>query len=118
MAKYLFIGLAIGCLALSSCYKDNEEELYGIVSCDTTTVSFSNDILPISQSSCAVVGCHVAGGGAPGILDSYEGIKAKVDEGKFKNRVVVLKDMPPSAPLTDCQILHITKWLNDGAPNN
>jgi hypothetical protein len=116
--KYILIITAFFAITLSSCYKDNEEYLYGDVLCDTSAVSFSADILPIAQNSCSVIGCHVAGGSAPGILDSYAGIKAKVDEGKFKNRVIVLQDMPPSAPLDACQIQHITKWLNDGAPNN
>lgn len=116
--KYAIITFLIVGLGLSGCYKDNEEYLYGEVDCDTTSVSFTNDIFPITQMNCSVIGCHVAGGSAPGTFENYDQIKAVVDESKFKNRVVVLQDMPPSAPLTDCQILHITKWLNDGAPNN
>lgn len=117
MKNYLILACLCVALIVSSCYKDNEEYLYGAVNCDTTAVSFSTDIFPIIQSSCSTVGCHVAGGSGSGTFENYDQVKAKVDDGKFKNRVIVLKDMPPS-PLTDCQILHITKWLNDGAPNN
>ncbi len=105
-------------MVLTSCYKDNEMSLYGEVDCDTTTVSFSNDIFPIIDMNCTVTGCHTAGGSAPGTFENYAQVKDKVDDGKFRNRVLISQDMPPGVPLTDCQILHITKWLNDGAPNN
>lgn len=110
---FLFLGFS-----LSGCYKDNEEYLYGDVTCDTTAVSFNDDIFPIIDMNCSVTGCHVAGGSAPGTFENYNQIKAKVDDGKFENRVIVQQDMPPGAPLSDCQILHITKWLNAGAPDN
>jgi len=116
--KYVIIVYIVIAIVLTGCYKDNEETLYGEVTCDTTSVSFSNDILPIIEMNCTVTGCHVAGGRAPGIYENYNQIKAKVDDGKFKDRVLVQQDMPPGTPLTECQILYITKWLNDGAPNN
>jgi len=103
---------------LSSCYKDNEEYLYGEVECDTTAVSFSEDIFPIIQNNCTVTGCHVAGGNAPGTFENFDQVKAKVDDGSFRDRVIVQGDMPPSGSLSDCQKNYITKWLDDGAPNN
>jgi hypothetical protein len=112
---FIIFGLII--VTLSSCYKDNEEYLYGELDCDTTNVSFSADILPIINASCATTGCHVAGGSGNGTFENYTQIKDKVDNGSMLERVVVLKDMPPS-PLTDCQILHFQQWLNEGAPNN
>lgn len=114
--------LIASCFSLAlltvSCYKDNEEYLYGTVVCDTTSVSYSTDIFPIVQNNCSIVGCHVGGGSGPGLFENYDQIKATVDNGKFKDRVIVQKNMPPAGPLSDCQIQHITKWLNDGAPNN
>ena len=116
--KYKTIIYITIALLLSSCYKDNEEYLYGEIDCDTTAVSFNKDIFPIIQINCTVTGCHKAGGTAPGTFENYNQIKAKVDDGDFKNRVLISQDMPPGVPLTDCQISHITKWLDDGAPNN
>lgn len=111
--------LTLGCIIiLTSCYKDNEEYLYGNVQCDTTDVSFANDILPIIEMNCSVVGCHVAGGSGTGTFENYDQIKAKVDDGSFRDRVIVQQDMPPGTPLSNCQIAHITKWLDSGAPNN
>ena len=103
---------------LSSCYKDNEEYLYGEIDCDVTDVSFSNDIMPILNASCATVGCHIAGGSGNGEFMNYTQVFTKVENGSLMNRVVVLGDMPPSGALTDCQISHFEQWINDGAPNN
>tara|TARA_B110000503_G_C7140522_1_gene410644 strand:+ start:54 stop:410 length:357 start_codon:yes stop_codon:yes gene_type:complete len=103
---------------LYSCYKDKEDSLFGSVQCETTTVSFSADIMPILSTSCSTVGCHVQGGSGNGLFENYNQVKAKIDNGSFRQRVVVQKDMPPSAPLKDCQVKHIEQWILDGALNN
>lgn len=120
LSKVNKVGITIGMITILtiSCYKDKEDLLYGNSNCDTTTVSFATDILPIIQNSCATVGCHVMGGSGNGLFENYNQVKAKVDNGSFRQRVIVTKDMPPSSPLSDCQIQHITKWLDNGAPNN
>jgi hypothetical protein len=107
-------------LSLNACYYDNEEELYPSdkLTCDTIGISFSQDIFPIFQGNCSTVGCHVAGGSAPGIFENYAGIKSKVDNGSIEVRVLVRKDMPPARPLNECQLLQIRAWLDAGAPNN
>ena len=117
-SKIVFMLPLIGLLLLESCYRDKEDLLYGTDNCDTTTVSFTADIMPIINNSCATVGCHVQGGSGVGIFENYTQIKSKVDDGSFEQRVVVQQDMPPSGPLSDCQIKHIKKWINDGAPDN
>ena len=45
-------------------------------------------------------------------LGSREGLTTDME------RVVKLRDMPPSGELTTCQISHFEQWINDGAPNN
>lgn len=105
-------------LSFTACYFDNEEEMYGPVTCDVTNVTYSKDILLIINTSCATAGCHVTGGSGPGNFTTYAGVKAKVDNGSFANRVLVQKNMPPSGPLSDCNIAKIQKWINDGALNN
>jgi hypothetical protein len=106
---------------LSSCYYDNEEEVYeyynNLNSCDTAAVSFSADILPMIQGNC-VSGCHVAGGTGNGIFENYLEVKAKVDNGSMLQRVVVAQDMPPAGTFTDCQIAMVQAWILNGAPNN
>lgn len=108
-------------LMFSSCYYDNEEELYEYYNqanpCDTAAVSFANDIMPMIQGNC-ITGCHVAGGSGNGIFENYNEVKAKVDNGSMMQRVVVNQDMPPGGSLTDCQISQVQAWILNGAPNN
>ena len=115
----LFAGLI---LMFSSCYRDNEEDLYKNYysqdQCDTSNISFANDIMPIIQGNCATTGCHVQGGAGPGIFVNYNGVMDKVNSGTFEKRVLIDKNMPPAAPLSACQQTLIQAWLNAGAPNN
>lgn len=115
-----FLGAVL--LMLSSCYKDNEEDLYKNYysqnQCDTSNVSFASDIMPIIQGNCATTGCHVQGGAGPGIFVNYNGLMEKVNSGTFEQRVLIDKNMPPAAPLSVCQQNLIRAWLNAGAPNN
>jgi hypothetical protein len=120
MKKLLVILLVLVAIGLNACYYDNVEELYpsGGQQCDSTSVSFSQHIFPIFQGNCSTIGCHVAGGSAPGIFENYAGIKAKVDNGSMEQRVLIRKDMPPAQPLNDCQLAQIQAWIDAGAPNN
>ena len=112
------IKLILFTLALYSCYNDNEEELYGPVSCDVSNVTYSNEVIAIINSSCATTGCHVSGGTGPGNFTSYNDLKATVDNGTFENRVLIQKTMPPSTPLSDCDLQILQTWLDEGALQN
>lgn len=120
--KYLFQclgGLVIISVLITSCQYDNEEELYPDVECDTVNVSYAEDIEPIIDNSCATSGCHVDGGTGNGSFKNYTRVKAKVDNGSMRQRVVVTQDMPPDPEsLTACQINKIDAWIDAGAPNN
>lgn len=113
-----------GCclLLVSSCYYDKEDELYAEYyankNCDTVNVTFSQSILPIMEAKCNTAGCHVPGGSGPGDFTGYNGVKSKADNGSLVNRTITLKDMPPGAPLTICEMNKIRKWVEAGAPNN
>lgn len=111
-AGFLFI------LATSSCEFNNEEELYGKETEPPAEVSFSTDIFPIIQMSCATTGCHIQGGFANGIFEDYDGVNAKVKNGSLRQRVLVEKDMPPGGSLSDKELAIIKAWLDNGAPNN
>jgi len=115
--KNLFCFILL-CVLFASCYNDNELDIYGEVTCDTTDVTFSNSIQPIINSSCATTGCHVSGGNGSGDFTNFSGIQAKINNGSFENRVLVQKDMPPGTPLSDCDLQLIQAWLDAGAQNN
>ncbi len=107
-----FIGISI---FLVSCTSDKEQPLS--VGC-SSTIYFATDVKPIIDAAC--VGCHFAGAAAGGDFAVYSEIKGKVDNGSFKNRVFVLKDMPSagSTPLTEGELGKLNCWLEQGAPNN
>lgn len=114
----IIIALTIATLlGLSSCYYDNEEDLYG-VGCDTTAVSYTSDIWPIIETNCQT-GCHAPGGSAIGhIFTDHASVMTKVINGSLKNRVVVQRNMPPSGVLTDCQVQKLEAWMLQGALDN
>ena|ERR1700746_3520921 len=83
--------------------------------CDTIT--YSKNVVPITNATCATPHCHNAGS-VNGDFTIYAGIKAKIDNGTFNNRVFVVKDMPSTGPLTADQFKILQCWFNGGAPNN
>ncbi len=81
-------------------------------------MTYASTVVPILQGNCAIPGCHVPGGTGPGDFTSYLGVKAKVDNGTFRNVTIVVQTMPPSGPLSACDRQRLDTWLSAGAPNN
>ncbi len=112
-------------IATNSCYYDNEEYLYadpaGPGSCDTTNVTYSGTVAPIMATYCN--GCHNASSPSDGIIvDNYNDLIITVGNGSFWgsiNHEAGFSPMPRNQPkLSDCNLLKIRKWLDDGAVNN
>ena len=122
------LSLAVS-VSLTSCYYDTEEELYpdsGTVVCDTTSVSYTTDIVPIMNSKCSYSGCHAGANAAAGIpLETYAGVKGFLDTDKARFISSIIWDgnasnMPKGAStkMIDCNINTIRAWINAGYPNN
>ncbi len=101
-------------------------------------VSFSQDISPIFQSSCAVSGCHDSGTQESGVnLSSYDDAINSVGSQYGEN--IINSGNPDDSPLVDkiepdpqegqrmpyqrdplsqANIDSIRAWIADGAPNN
>lgn len=109
--------LVIAISLLSSCYKDNEEELYpnNFVGIDTTTYFYAKDIQPLVAGNCAFGSCHVSGATLPN-LSTYDALKANIT--RVKVRAVDLKSMPLGGPMSPNNINMLKKWIADGALNN
>ena len=92
-----------------------------LASCDTSNVNYSGTIRSIISSKCQ--GCH-SGATAAGGLDysNYEGVKAKVNDGRLwgaVNHVAGFSPMPKNGnKLSSCELSQIKKWIDEGAPNN
>jgi mono/diheme cytochrome c family protein len=101
------------------------------ISCDPDTAYFENDILPLLQSSCGIVGCHDPESAQDGvILTSYfyviqtAGIEPFQPGESEIYEVITETDpdkrmpLPPNAPLTSDQKNLIYTWIAQGALNN
>ena len=112
----IIIFLGIGSLLFHGCYYDNAEELYPNSTCNLSNLSYDLVIKPIIDANCAISGCHVSGTGRKD-LSTYQGLKDVADDGRLHDRLVVKKDMPPSQPISNCDIAAIDAWINNGAPS-
>ncbi len=93
------------------------------ITCDTANLSFSADIMPILQQSCATVGCHNASTRAGGYnMNNFAGFDAAVKKGRVRgaiNHQSGYVSMPQmAAKLSDCEITKIEHWITIGSPDN
>ena len=130
MKQLLVYTTALLILAFAGCYNDKGDQLYVpplASTCDTSSVSFSTDIMPILTSSCNIAGgCHDAAGQSTSGYNftTYAGIQT------IANYNILINDingtpsaghntMPKNLPkMSACDINKITAWVNKGAQNN
>lgn len=113
--KKIFLLFVFASVFIFSCTSNKEQALP--VGC-TSAIFYAVDIKPIIDSKC--VSCHFNGGSGTGDFTVFSELKSKADNGSFKNRVFVLKDMPPalSPVLSADELTKLNCWLEQGAPNN
>jgi hypothetical protein len=107
---------------LNGCYYDSEDDVYPPTDCNTTSVSFINDIQPILANSC--LSCHNTlssiGGGI--ILEGHAAVLRYANDASLVGSVKHSSGysaMPQSASkLDDCKISKIEAWVQAGSPNN
>ena len=119
ISKYFLFALVA--LSFSSCYYDNEEELYpSVITCHTITVTYSNSVVPILTASCN--GCHSSSSPQGGIiLDTYAKASQYANSGLLYGVISHTSGWPMpkgGAKIDDCSIAKIKKWAAAGAPNN
>jgi len=124
--KNTLIILALFTFAIQSCYYENEEELYPSITngCDTTNVTYSNNVSKIISARCIV--CHSnanykdLGGGVE--LEGYENVKTSAENGGLYGTISHTSGyakMPKGASkMDDCKIEQIKIWIDAGAQNN
>ncbi|MBT3174502.1 MAG: hypothetical protein HN336_06610 [Lentimicrobiaceae bacterium] len=120
--KKFFIIFLVMISGLSSCYYDNVEYLYPQdPDCDTTNVTFSNDVMPVISASCT--GCHSGSAPAGNIrLSNYDEIVSVANNGSLMGTIKHESGWSPMPKngnkLSDCKIQKIDRWILDGTPNN
>ena len=109
---------ALFILFITGCTYDKEELLNPPKqnACDTLNATYAK-VNSIMTTKCSTSRCHsttAAKGGT--ILETYDQIKATTD--RIKQRAIIEKTMPPSAPLSTNDIAVLQCWFDSGMPNN
>ena len=105
----------------SSCAFNSVEELYGIVDCDTTIITWEQPIKEIMAKNC--VECHNDDLAYRGVRhDIYELELIVVNDGRLNGVVNHLPGYPQMpyqrAQLPECERMLINLWIERGAPEN
>jgi hypothetical protein len=113
---------AVVIASLNSCYRDNEEDLYGnSQTCDTVNLVYSGRIQAIIANNC-LAGCHSQQAGSAGIiLEGYINLKNEIMNGQVMCAIrhEGCSPMPKnSAKLSNCDINALQKWIDTGYPEN
>ena len=126
--KRLFINISLVlavAIGLTSCYKDViKPELAVDPDGPPAQVSFSKELAPLFESSCALAGCHVSGAHKP-YLKATESW-TQIVNGGFVNTmlpkqiilyVYVYGEMAQYIP-SAANRQKVYDWIRNGAPNN
>lgn len=102
-------------IALFSCTREKVTPID--IQC-TTTVSFSNDVLPIIQNKC--IGCHDQGNASGGYdFSSYNSISTNANAILGSMKATGYQLMPIGGPsLPDSTIQKIKCWIEQGKLDN
>lgn len=117
--KYL-VSITFLALLLSGCYYDKEEYLYpDQAGCDTVSVTYAANILPILNGKC--IACHGSGSPSSGIdLSTREKLVPYANNGHLMGTITWATNfskMPQGgAKLTNCEINKFSRWIHLGMP--
>lgn len=109
-------------LIFTSCSDDTDPVTVDPIVVDTTdttitTASYTTDVKPIFDGSCAFVGCHNMGSGV-GSLATYIDARAYGESGRLIGAVQHESGFSPmpknGTKLDDDKIASIEKWITDG----
>ena len=116
----LFVSAITLTFTVSSCYNDNEEDLYlGGNACDTSNVTYATTIAPIFTSYCN--SCHSTANASGNIItDNFASVVANMSRIRgCVNQLSGYSAMPKSGnKLSTCELTKIDVWINQGMPNN
>ncbi len=113
---WVFTVVILTSMFFIGCYYDVASELYPDENCNTpAVVDYATNVKALIDSRCATSGCHVAGGSGPGDFTVASTAIAGGQDGSIEARSIVQKDMPPSQPLSNCEIALLEAWIAQGA---
>src|SRR2546429_9906240 len=113
MKKIFGITFSISILLVIACSKTNSSST--TTNCSGTE-SFTDDVSPIFQSSCALSGCHASGSSnGPGVLTTCQQI---YNSRRASRTAVANGPMPQSGSLSTTQKNILLCWIDNGAASN
>jgi hypothetical protein len=117
--EYLLIAAFAVMIVTNACIKSNQPIGAGSNFCDTTVVTFSNNVLPILETYCYPCHSNKNAVFSNGIsLEGYDNTKGWADTGYLPGDVrhdAGFIGMPYGKPkLPDCEINTIVAWINQG----
>ena len=111
--------IMLAAIGATSCYYDNAEELYQQEPCDVSAVTYSQDVSVIINNNC--LSCH-SGPNAEANLDlsTYGTVSANAAVIKVRINLPAGDPgvMPPTGPMSPCNMNKVTTWIDQGAINN
>ena len=106
-----------------SCKKSSIDVLAGAAICDTSAVSYKNDVVPILQEYCYNChGAHVSAAGGGIILEGITNLTNYANNNQLAGDISATPGytaMPYGKPkLPSCQLNKILAWINQGINDN
>lgn len=122
--KYFALITPLFLAIITSCYYDNEEDLYPDLQkeCDTTDVNFLNTIEPILATNCFA--CHsnenAASFGNNLAIEDYQDVVnlQQAIIGSIKHEPSYSPMPKNGSKLNDCLIRQFEVWIENDFPNN
>lgn len=132
MRKYILTSLLFLSAVVFSCSKSSEDNYTdpdpnpgggNNNNCDTTGMSYQNDIVPILSANCYTCHGENSNSGSMGIvLEGHSNIKPRADAGTLMGVITHSSGFPAmpkdGAKLSECNINKIRSWVENGALDN
>jgi hypothetical protein len=118
LKKMFAPALLVAVVAFASCNKDSGNNTYD---CTGVTSTYTTDVKPLVDNSCAFSGCHNAASAASGFdLSTYGSVKNAAASAKFMGSMEHnsrYEAMPRGGTkLSDANLKLIGCWINNGMP--
>jgi uncharacterized membrane protein len=115
----IYLVITIIYLILASCTKNQAEEMKPATPVvpetpGTTSVTYNNFVKAFMQTKCA--GCHAPGGTGSGAFTFNGFTSVTGNAARIKQAVLVTKTMPPGGSLSAAELQSLTKWFDNGMP--